>query len=155
AQDHPEARALKKQLATEMAKRETRQRMQETLQKARNLWTQQKFDDSIEMLQALKKEFPDEKEINKLLETVLEDKADQQKSQHLAEARSLLAAQNFDQALKVIDQVLQAHPEEHAAQKLRGHILQEQKETERRKRIEQEHAQLKKLVTEEKYADAI
>src|SRR5262249_21223109 len=68
AQYHPEERALKKQLATEMAKRETRQRMQETLQKARNLWTQQKFDDSIEMLQALKKEFPEEKEITKLLE---------------------------------------------------------------------------------------
>jgi len=153
--DHPEARALKQQLATEMARRETRQKLQDGLQRARNLWTQQKFDDSIETLNELLQEFPNEADVKKLLETVREDKSEQQKHTNLAEARNLLAAAKYDQATNLLDEILNAHPEEHAAQKLRQHVLQEKKEAERRQVLEREQAELKKLISAEKYADVV
>ncbi len=153
--EHPEARALKKQLATEMARRETRQKLQDGLQRARNLWTQQKFDDSIATLDDLLQEFPNDTDVKKLLETVHEDKAEQQKHTNLAEARNLLASGKYDQAVSILDSILQQHPEEHAAQKLRQHVLQEKKESERRQVLEHEQAELKKLISSERYGEVV
>lgn len=153
--DHPQARALKKQLAGEMARRETRKHLQDSLQRARNSWTQQHYDDAVAILTELQKDFPNEAEVTKLLETVREDQGEQEKHGKLAEARSLLAAQKFEEAVKTLDALLKSYPGEPAAQKLRQHVIQEQKESERRQRFDRDHDLLKKLVTEEKYQEAI
>jgi serine/threonine-protein kinase len=150
-----EAQELKKQLDEEKVRRETRKRLLDSMQQARNLWTQQKYDECIKILTTLQKEFPSEAEVSKLLETVREDQAEQEKHQKLAEAKSLLSEQRFADALGVLEPVLQRYKDDPAVRKLYDHIQAERKIHAQRVRLEREQAGLKKLVAEEKWADAI
>ncbi len=150
-----EAQELKRQLEEEKVRRETRKRLLDSMQQARNLWTQQKYDECIKILTALQKDFPGEAEVSKLLETVREDQAEQEKHQKLAEAKSLLSEQRFADALGVLEPVLQRYKDDPAVRKLYDHIQTERKIHAQRVRLEREQAALKKLVAEEKWSDAL
>jgi serine/threonine-protein kinase len=150
-----EAQELKRQLEEEKVRRETRKRLLDSMQQARNLWTQQKYDDCIAILTQLQKEFPSETEVVKLLETVREDQAEQQKHQTLAQAKALLAEQRFADALGLLEPVLQRYKDDPAVRKLYDHIQAERKVHAQRVRLEREQTALRKLVNEENWADAL
>src|ERR1700722_4277647 len=76
---NPQAKALQLQVGNEKAERQKRLRLFETMQHARGLWTQQNYAECIQVLGELRKEFPDEMEIPRLLETAREDQANQQR----------------------------------------------------------------------------
>ncbi len=150
-----EAQGLKRQLEEEKARRETRKRLLDSMQQARNLWTQQKYSESIQILTQLQKEFPNEAEVAKLLETVREDQAEQSKHQSLAQAKALLAEQRFADALALLEPVLQEHKNDTAVRKLHDHIRAEEKVHAQRARLEREQAAVRKLVNEEKWSEAL
>jgi uncharacterized protein YbaR (Trm112 family) len=90
-----QAAVLQQQVLVEKAERLRRLRLLERMQEARGLWTQLNYDDCIEILSELQKEFPAEEEVRRLLDTVQEDQAEQHRQRTLEGARNHLAVGNF------------------------------------------------------------
>jgi serine/threonine-protein kinase len=153
--DSKEGAELRKQLEEEKNRRSKRQKLLDSMQQARNLWTAQNHAESIAILTALQKEFPGEAEVTKLLETVREDQAEQEKHAKLAEAKSLLNGQRFADALAVLEPIVQRHKDDPAVTKLYEHIQAERKVHAQRVRFDKELTALKKLVNEEKFREAL
>jgi len=149
------AQKLLKQITEERERRAKRQRLLDSMQKARGLWTQQKYDECIKELESLQKEFPGEEEIAKLLETVRSDQEEQTKHEKLSEARRLLGEQHFAESLAILDKLLERNPNETTIQKLRAMVVKERKEHAQRVRLQHEQQALKKLVNEENFKEAI
>jgi serine/threonine-protein kinase len=150
-----QAQKLKKQITEERDRRAKRQHMLDTMQKARSLWTQGKYEECVPVLEGLQKEFPGEEEIAKLLETVRADQAEQEKHEKITEARRLLGEQHFAEALSILDKLLERNPNETTVQKLRDMVVKERKEHAQRVRLQHEQQALKKLVNEENFKEAI
>jgi eukaryotic-like serine/threonine-protein kinase len=131
------------------------QRKREGLAQARSLLAARRYDDSITLLSKLQGELPGEGEIGKLLATARADLAEQQKQLKLAEARNLVAAQSFVEALAVLDGLAAAHPKDSAVLKLRTMVHREQEKHVRTERIEKELDGLKKLIGEKKYPEVL
>jgi hypothetical protein len=131
------------------------QRKLQGLAQARNLLASRSHGESIELLTSLAKEFPGEVEITKLREMAREEQAEQQKQQKLVEARFLLAAQQFDDALEVLDALRATHPKDTGVSKLRTLIAQEREKLAKSKRMQKELEALKKLVSGKKYSEVL
>ena len=150
-----EAVLLHKQILEEKERRTRRKQLADGVQKARQMWTAQQFEDALKVLGGLEKEFPGETEVAKLLDAVKADKAQDEIQRALAEARKQLGAQSFNEALGTLDKLLQRYPNESAAVKLRELVLQERSEHAKQLRLQKELESLKRQVNEEKFADAI
>lgn len=131
------------------------QRRLKSLADARKLLSDRRFDETIALLTQLKQEFPEEKEIARLLANANKELAEQQKQHKLTEARTLLAAQKFDEVLAVLDELKAAHPKDAAVQKLRGLVEAERDKQRRAERLKEELEGLKKLVSEKRYAELL
>jgi eukaryotic-like serine/threonine-protein kinase len=103
---------LQKQVAQEKAERQKRLHLLGQLQQARGLWTGQKFAESIKLLTDLALEFPREEEVSRLLETVREDHAEQEKQQALLDARNLLAAGRYEECISRVTNLKEQYPHE-------------------------------------------
>jgi len=155
APEDPQAQSLLRQIRDEKERRHKRKILTEGLQNARQLWTGQSFDEAMAVLTSLQSQFPKEEEIAKLLDAVRTDAAQQEVQQKLGEARKHLGAQAFSEALAVLDTLLAKYPQEAAPQKLREVVLQERRDHARRMQLQRETQSLKKLVSQEKYDEAI
>ena len=122
---------------------------------ARNLLASRQYADSITLLNRLRTDFPGETEIAKLLETAREDWAEQQKQQKLAEARALLAAQRFAEALALLDALVSAYPKDAGVIKLRSLVQREQEKHAQAERMQREIEALRKLMNERRYPEVI
>ncbi|MBI3663553.1 MAG: protein kinase [Acidobacteria bacterium] len=154
-QENPQVFELKKQIQEEKTRREKRKQLGERLQRARSLWTQQKFDESIELLNELDREFPNEPEVKSLLASARADQGEQDKQGRLAEARKLLSEQKFAESLAILDGLLEINPSDSSVQRLRDRVIEERKDHAKRIRLQHEHQALKKLVSDGNYAEAI
>jgi eukaryotic-like serine/threonine-protein kinase len=105
-----QALALQKQVDTEKAERQHRARLLESLRHARELWTQQNYRECIQLLVELKKAYPGEEEISRLLESAREDQIEQQKQQSLLESRNLLASSRYEECLALLHSLQKAFP---------------------------------------------
>jgi eukaryotic-like serine/threonine-protein kinase len=130
-------------------------RKREKLSQARKLLTVQRYDESIDLLSELQKEFAGEAEISRLLDSARIDRAERQKQQKLAEARSHLAAQAFPEALASLDALNESHPNDGPVLKLRTLVEREQEKHARAMRMQRELDVLKKLSSEKRYADVL
>jgi eukaryotic-like serine/threonine-protein kinase len=146
-----EIERLRKSAAEEQAE----QRKRERLAEARKLLAGQLYEESIAVLTGLQAEFGAEPEINKLLESARIDRAERQKQQKLAEARSHLAAQAFAEAMASVDSLADSHPNDAAVLKLRTLIEREQEKHATAERMGHELELLKKLSSEKKYAEVL
>jgi len=153
--DNLEAKALLSQIADEKVRREKRKQLEDGLTRARALWKDRQHAGSIEALHALQAEFPSEDEILKLLETVQDDLAEQEKQNQLAEAKNLLASQQFEKATALLGKLSKQHQEDTVIQKVHVRALEEAKAYQQRMLLEKETDKLKKLAAQEKYADVI
>ena len=131
------------------------QRKSKSLTEARSLLAARRYDESISRLTDLKNEFPDEREISRLLSNAAKEQAEQQKQTKLAEGRSLLAAQRFGEALELLDTLRAAHPKDSAVQKLRALVEREREKQSRSEGLQRELEALKKLVSEKKYPELL
>ncbi|HMD31499.1 MAG TPA: protein kinase, partial [Candidatus Acidoferrales bacterium] len=155
APDNDDARSLRSQITEEKERRGKRKQLTEGVQRARQLWTAQQYDEALKVLDELERSHPGESEVAKLLDAVRADKSQDEIQKSLAEARKLLGAQSFNDALGTLDGLLQRYPTESAAVKLRELVLQERGEHSRQLRLQKELDSLKKLVADEKFDDAI
>lgn len=136
-------------------KEQAEQRQRDGLTQARGLLAARRYHDSIALLSKLQADFPGEPEIVRLLTTALEDLAEQQKELKLADARSLLAARSFSEALTVLNSLALAHPKDSAVAKLRALVQREQEKQAKERKVQHELDSLKKLMGEKKYLEVI
>lgn len=126
-----------------------------SLAEARLLLEARRYDESIVLLTELKNQFPDAREIAKLLANASKEQTEQQKQQKLAQARSLLAGQRFSEALELLDALRIAYPKDTAVQKLRELVDRERYTQARSEWLQQELEALKKLVSDKKYTELL
>lgn len=150
-----QAQSLRRQIRDETARREKRRKITEGLQQGRALWSQQKHLQAVEILTGLQKEFPGEAEISELLITVRHDQAEQEKQELLAEARNLLAAQRYNDALASLESLRNAYPGDAAVRHLTTLIQQEQQTNAKRQRFESELSALRTKVSESQWDEAL
>lgn len=153
--DNPLARALQKQIDEQMAQREARKRLADTLQRARKLWADQKVEECISLLTAAQRDFPGDAEIARLMEVARQERTEQRKRKLLADAKALLADQRFDEAIAATDAIAREFPGDDATKKLRELISQEKEELARQKKLQKDIADLQSLVNSEKYSEAV
>ena len=153
-QEFPEEQEIAALLETARENQEEHHR-QERIAKARELLAARRYEESIGVLSQLHGEFPREAEISNLLETARRDQAEQQKQQKLAEARSQLAVQSFEEALTLLEALAVVHPNDAAVVKLSALVRREQEKHARTERVQRELDGLKKLMSEKKYSEVI
>ena len=134
---------------------EAQQRKLQTMAEARNMLASRRFDESITVLTQLQKTFPADDDITRLLHTAHEEQEEVRKQQKLVEARSLLVAEKFDEALALIDSVSAAYPKDTAIQKLRVVASQEKEKHAKAEKLKNDIATVKKLVGNKKYPEVI
>jgi eukaryotic-like serine/threonine-protein kinase len=136
-------------------KAQAEQRQRDGLTQARSLLAARRYNDSIALLSKLQADFPGEPEIVRLLIAAREDLAEQQKELKLADARSLLAARSFSEALTVLNSLAVAYPKDSAVAKLRALVQREQEKQTKERKLQIELDALKKLMGEKKYLEVI
>jgi serine/threonine protein kinase len=126
-----QARTLQLQVSNEKAERQRRVQLFEKMLQARGLWTRQNYAECIQLLVELRKEFPDDDEIPRLLETAQEDQANQQRSQGLADARSMLANRRYDECTACLAELRKQFPCDDEILKLEKTVLEDQRRQQR------------------------
>jgi serine/threonine-protein kinase len=152
---NPQAQELRRRIQEEAARRQKRRKLLEVLHNARTLWAELRYDECIALLTAEQAEFPGESEIIKLLEIARQDQAEQRKQLQLKEARNLLASQRFNEALAVLDALLQTHPSDPTALSLRTLVLHEREAQAKQQRFQSELATLRASITRGNYDEAL
>jgi eukaryotic-like serine/threonine-protein kinase len=132
-------------------KEQAKHRQGEGVAEARKLLADRRYGESIALLSKLQADFPDEPEIARLLDTARGDLAEEGKQQKLTEARSLLAAQSFGEALAILDGLAAEHPNDSTVSKLRTLLQRERDKHVKAQRLERELDALKRLMGEKKY----
>ena len=150
-----QAQELRRRIQEEVGRRAKRRKLLDVLHKARSLWAELRYDECIELLTAQQSEFPGESEIIKLLEIARQDQAEQQRQHQLKEARNLLAAQQFNEALAVLEGLLQAHPSDPTALSLRTLVLHGREAQAKQQRFQNELAVLRTSISHGKYDEAL
>ena len=153
--DNAHGRALQKQIQDLLARREEQKRIADYLQRARKFWAEQRYEICVELLTEAQTEFPKDHEIAHLLEAAKLDHSEQLKLDGLAEAKGLLATQRFAEALAKTQSLFEEYPNDAAVQKLRGLVLHEKAETERRQKLSTEILALRSRVNAGKFSDAV
>ena len=134
---------------------EAQQRKLHTITEARNMLASRRFDESIAVLTQLQKTFPADDDITELLHSAHEEQEEVRKQQKLSEARTLLVAEKFDQALALIDSVSAAYPKDTAVQKLRAVVSEDKEKHAKAEKLKNDIATVKKLVGSKKYPEVI
>jgi len=121
-----QALALEQQVNAEKAERQKRARIVEGLRQARELWTHQNYNECIQLLVNLEKEFPGEEEVSKQLESAREDQIEQQKQQGLLESRNLLAIGRHEECLKLLAGLQRQFPQDEEIPRLLEDVRKDQ-----------------------------
>ncbi len=145
-----QAAALQLQVSGEKAERQRRLLLSEKMQQARSLWTQQNYEECVQLLVELRKQFPDEDEIPRLLETAKEDQANQKRSQGLADARSMLANRRYDECKALLTGLQKQFPGDDEILDLQKKVLEDQ----RKQRRTQSVAEARSLLAARRYDDS-
>ena len=153
-QEHPEDDEVARLIAT-VRSDQAEQRKLQVLTAARSLLAQRRYKECIELVADLRKSFPDEDEIKKLLDTAIRDQTEQQRQEKLAEARGFLAAGRLADAQALLDTLRAADPKNPSVLKLLALVQGEQEKQGKAERLRQEWTVLKELVDGKKYAEVI
>ena len=142
-------------LTEAVRKDQTEQQKLQGLSEARHLLASKRLEDSFALLKTLREDFPDDDDIARLLASVEQERAERQKQQRFAEARTLLGSQSFIEALTVLEPLLAANAKDAGVLKLRALILEEQEKIAKAARRTRELQELKKLISDESYEAVI
>jgi predicted Zn-dependent protease len=124
-QEHPEDDEVARLIATVRSDQADQRKLQ-VLTSARSLLAQRRYKECIELVADLRKSFPHENEIKKLLDTAIRDQTEQQRQEKLAEARGFLAAGRLADAQALLDTLRTADPKNPSVQKLLALVQGEQ-----------------------------
>jgi len=149
------ARELSNQLREQRLRRQRRKRRDESLHRARTLWTNLQYEECIKLLLETQKEFPNDTEISNFLERARQDQADQERQALHSQASNQINTQQFGDALAVLNRLLEQFPGDSRAKNLRADVLQRIEQQKREQRLAAEKAKLRSWVKEEKYPQVI
>lgn len=153
-QEHPEDDEVARLVATVRSDQAEQHKLQ-VLTAARNLLAQRSYDECITLVTDLRKSFPEEDEIKRLLETASRKQTEQQRQAKLAEARAFLAAGRLADAQALLESLQSADPPDPSVQKLLALVQGEQEKQGKTERLMREWKVLKELVDEKKYPEVI
>lgn len=149
------AREQLRLIKEERSRRERRKQRDETLHRARALWTNLQYEECTGLLVEALKQFPNDTEFSKLLESARQDQAEQHRQSLLSEARNLLSSQRFDDALSTLDRLLERFPSDLSAKNLRAHALQGRDQQIGEQRLAEAKVRLRSLVKQGKYGEVL
>jgi hypothetical protein len=118
------------------------QAKQQRVTRARELLSARRYAESASLLMALKKEFPGDTQILKLLDAVRSDQTSQRKRDALTEARSLLSSRRYDRAIEVLAELQVDFPEETEIGKLLENARADQAEQYKQQKLAEARAHL-------------
>lgn len=153
-QEYPEDDEVARLVATVRSDQAEQHKLQ-VLTAARNLLAQRRYDECINLVTDLRKSFPDEDEIKKLLESASREQTTQQMQAKLAEARAFLAAGRLADAQALLESLQSAAPPNPSVHKLLALVQGEQEKQGKAERLMREWKVLKELVDEKKYPEVI
>jgi len=131
------ARALSEQALKQRAERERRLQLIEKMQTARSLWTQQKYAECIQLLTELQKQYPEEEDVSRLLQTAREDQAEEAKKQKLDTARTLLASRRYEECGSLLADLQKMFPNNQEVSDLLQDLREDEANQYRMQRIAQ------------------
>jgi hypothetical protein len=127
------------------------QQKQQGLLESRNLLAAERHDECLALLASLQKEFPGDEEIPRLLEEVSNDRRNWRRLQGLAEARSILAAGQYEGCISLLTSMHHEFPEEGEIPKLLETARQNQEERRRQESV----AEARKHLAARRYEQCI
>ncbi|MGB9468665.1 MAG: protein kinase, partial [Candidatus Acidiferrum sp.] len=110
-QEFPEDEETRR-LLDSTRKEEADQRREVGLAKARDLLAARRYEDAITLLAQLQPEFAGDPGVGKLLESARKEQAKQRQTDGLAEARKLLAAQQYNESIALLSKLQADFPDE-------------------------------------------
>jgi len=146
-----QALLLQEQVLEERSRRQKLHRLVQNMQRARILWTDQKYEECINLLTGLQVEFPDEEDIRKLMEAAREDRAEQHRRHTLEEARNLLAARRYGECEELLAGLRTEFPNDDEIPKL----LEALREDQARQRKGERLAEARNLLTSRRHEESI
>jgi len=123
------------------------QRRQQGVAEARKLLVARRYDECTSVLLDLKKQFPADEEIVKLLDAVRYDQAEQRKQEGLGQARNLLESRNYEKLSEVLASLQTEFPDEGEILRLQKSAQEEQAEQRKQEGL----GQAKKLLESRNY----
>ena len=126
------------------------QAKQQRVTRARELLSARRYAESASLLMALKKEFPADTQILKLLDSVRSDQTSQRKRDAMTEVRSLLSSRCYDRAINVLTELQVDFPEETEIGKLLETARVDQAEQYKQQKLAEARAHL----ASQSYAEA-
>jgi eukaryotic-like serine/threonine-protein kinase len=96
----------------ETVREDQAERREQALLDCRNLLAARRYDECLAHLKDLEEQFPGDQEIPGLLEEVRKEQRNRRRLQGLAEARNVLAARRYDEAISLLSALCQEFPEE-------------------------------------------
>ena len=153
--EDPRVRDLRNQVAEEEGRRQRRRKLSEVQDRARGLWMELKYEECLAVLEDGLNQFPGEEALLKLQETARQDWEEEHKQNRLVQARKLLGQQQFAQARSILEELAIRHPQDSGVNKLRGLVEQGEEELRKQERLARELAELRGLVRQEKFAEAV
>ena len=103
-----EIRELLEAVRAEQVEQQKRQRLAEV----RSLLSAKNYEKAFSLLASLQKEFPQEEDYRKLLDTARKEQAEQRKREGLAEARNLLASRRYEESITLLNGLQTEFPSE-------------------------------------------
>jgi len=96
----------------ETVREDQTERRERALLDCRNLLAARRYEECLAQLKTLQEQFPGDEEIPGLLEEVRKEQRNRRRLQGLAEARSVLAARRYDEAISLLSALCLEFPEE-------------------------------------------
>jgi hypothetical protein len=127
----------------------------EKLARARKMLSARLYQDCTNLLAKLQEEFPGDEEIRKALNTARQDWTEFERRQKLDQARALVAAQRFAEAISLLDPLLAAEPNDSAVLKMRALVQREQDKQTKSQNLQREWENLKKLVSDKAWSEVV
>ena len=130
---------------------QTEQNQHDRLTQARNLLALQQYQECVEVLTKLQADFPRESDIQNLLDVARAEQAQQNKENRLAEARRLLAAQQYDACLALLQSLGEQFVDDEEINRLLAAAREGQSEHGKKDKV----ASARRLLAAQRYADAL
>ena len=128
-----------------------KQRRAQSVAEARSLLAARRYDDCTSLLNSILKEFPGDEEVLQLQKNVLDDQRKEQRSQSIAEARSLFAARRHDACTTLLNSILKEFPGDEETLQLQKNVLDDQ----RKQRMLDSLSEARNLLAAKRYDDCI
>ena len=127
------------------------QQKQLGLLESRNLLAIGRHEECLALLTGLQKQFPQDEEIPRLLEDVRKDQLNRRRLHGLAQARSILAAGQYEACISVLTTLRQEFPADQEIPKLLEAAAQNQAEQRRQRRV----AEVRKHLAARRYEECV